>query len=79
MFDAQQKATGTGYTTIVALLTVAFFFNPAMLIILRPFGYRSLFLAIGCSVICIALAWVSWKKSSQLANPSVAVREAKAK
>jgi hypothetical protein len=31
MFDSCQKSTGTGYTTTVALLTVAFIFLPAML------------------------------------------------
>ena len=78
MFDSQ-KSTGTGYTTTVALLMVAFVFNPAMLIILRPFGYRSLSLAIGCSAICAALAWLNWRKSSQLSVPSIAVQGSKAK
>jgi hypothetical protein len=79
MFDTQQKATGTGYTTTVALLVVAFIFSPAALIFYGHYGYVSVSLAIVCSVICIAFAWVNWKKSSQLSIPSIAIPEARAK
>ena len=37
MFDTQQKSTGTGYTTTVAFLVVAFLFIPAAFVISRPF------------------------------------------
>ena len=79
MFDPQQKSTGTGYTTTVALLAVAFIFSPAVLMISRPIGYVSLSLAIACSAICLALAWANWKKSSQLSIPSIETHEEKAK
>jgi hypothetical protein len=57
MFDSQ-KSTGTGFAATVALLTVAFVFIPAVLVVSRPFGYVSLSLAIACSVLCVTLAWV---------------------
>ena len=79
MFDPQQKSTGTGYTTTVALLAVAFIFSPAVLMVSRPIGYVSLSLAIACSALCLALAWVNWKKSSQLSMPSIETHEEKAK
>jgi hypothetical protein len=79
MFDSQQKSTGTGYTTTVALLAVAFIFIPAGLIFSRPFGFVALSLAIGCSAVCATLAWVYWKKTSQLTIPSIATEGVKAK
>jgi small-conductance mechanosensitive channel len=79
MFDSCQKSTGTRYTTTVALLTVAFIFSPAILVVLSPVGYVSLSLAIACSVLCVTLAWINWKKSSQLSIPSIAIQGAKAK
>jgi O-antigen/teichoic acid export membrane protein len=79
MFDTQQKATGTGYTTTVAFLVVAFIFSPAALMFSGHYGYISVSLAIVCSVICVALAWVYWKKSSRLSIPSIAIPEARAK
>jgi hypothetical protein len=29
-------------------------------------------LAIACSVLCILLAWLNWKKSSRISIPSIA-------
>jgi hypothetical protein len=72
---ASQKSTGTGYTTTVALLTVAFIFIPAVLVVSRPFGYVSLSLAIACSALCVTLAWVNRKKSLQLSIPSIAIQK----
>ena len=71
MFDSHQKSTGTQYTTTVALLIVAFIFSPVILIVSRPFGYVSVSLALACSVLCVAFAWVSWRKYSQLTIPSI--------
>ena len=62
MFEPYQKSTGTSYTTTVALLAVAFIFSPAVLVVLRPVGYLFLSLLIACSALCVALAWVTWKK-----------------
>ncbi len=74
MFDSCQKSTGTTYTTTVALLLVAFVFSPAVLVISHPFGSLSLSLAIAGSALCVALAWVHWRKSSQLSIPSIATQ-----
>jgi hypothetical protein len=57
------------------LLTVAFIFIPAVLVVSRPFGYVSLSLAIACSALCATLAWVNRKKSSQLSIPSIAIQK----
>lgn len=79
MLDAHQKPTGTRYTITVALLIVAFFFSPALLIVSRPLGYGSFSLALTCSVLCVALAWVVGKKYSELTIPSIATRYSRAK
>ena len=68
---ASQKSAGTGYTTTAAYLAVAFIFSPALLVISRPLGFVSVSLAIGCSALCLAMAWANWKKSSQLSRPSI--------
>jgi hypothetical protein len=79
MFDTQQKSTGTGYTKTVAFLVVAFIFIPAALMFSGHFGYLAVSLAITCSALCVALAWVTWKKSSQLSIPSIEVSDGGAK
>ena len=79
MFDSDQKSTGTRYTTTVALLVMAFIFIPAVLVASRPSGYVSLSLAIACSALCVVFAWANWKKSSQLAIPSIAIQGGRAK
>jgi len=79
MFDTQQKSTGTGYTTTVAFLVVAFIFIPAALMFSGRYGYVSVSLAIAGSALCVGLAWINWKKSSQLSMPSIAIPEARAK
>jgi len=79
MFQAPEKSTGTRYTTTFAFLVVAFVFSPAVLIISRPLGVVSVSLAIACSVVCILLAWVNWKRSSQVSIPSIASSDGEAK
>lgn len=74
MFDAQQKATGTDYTTTVTYLVVAFVFSPAILVLSRGWGYLSVSLAIACSALCVWMAWLNWKNSSRLSIPSIAAR-----
>lgn len=74
MFDSGEKSTGTGYTTTVALLVMAFIFIPAVLVASRPIGYVSLSLATACSALCVAFAWANWKKFSQLTIPSIAIQ-----
>lgn len=76
MLESYQKSTGTGYTTTVALLAVAFVFSPAVLFISRPFGYGAVVLAVACSAGCAGWAWIHWKKSSQLSMPSIAIEKA---
>jgi predicted membrane channel-forming protein YqfA (hemolysin III family) len=79
MFDANRKSAGAGYTTTVAFLVAAFIFSPAMLVVSRPPGYVSASLALACGVLCVALAWVNWRKFSQLSIPSIAPQRATAR
>ena len=75
MLGAQEKSTGTGYTATVALLTVAFIFVPALLIVSSPFGYFTLSLAIGCSALCATFAWILWRKTSRRSILSVVIQK----
>ena len=79
MFGSNQKSTGTGYTTTVALLAVAFIFGPAVLFLSRPFGYGLASLVFACSASCLAWARVNWKRSSQLSIPSIESQRTAAK
>jgi hypothetical protein len=79
MFDTQQKSTGTGYTTAVAFLVVAFIFIPAALMFYGHYGFVSVSAALAGTALCVGLAWMNWKKSSQLTMPSIAIEDAKAK
>ncbi len=77
MFDGSRQYTGTGYTKTVAFLVVAFIFIPAVSVVSRPLGYVSVSLAIVCSAVCVSMAWVTWRKSSQLSIPSITSQGAK--
>ena len=69
MFKSQ-KSTGSGYTTTVAYLAGAIF-SPLIVLISLPVGYISICLAIACSVLFVALAWVNFRMSSQSPTPSI--------
>lgn len=71
MLDPHQKLTGTRYTTTAALAIAAAVFSPVVLVLSRPFGQASISLAIGFSVVCLALAWLLWRKNSRLTIPSI--------
>jgi hypothetical protein len=79
MFDSHQKSTGTDYTMTSALLIMAVVLIPAILFLSRPFGYGSVSLALVCSVMCVALARLDWKKYSRLTIPSIETRDPGAK
>ena len=78
MIKSHQKYTGTQYTMTVALLIVAFIFSPAVLMVSRPLGYVSVSLALTCSALCVILAWVNWRKHSELTIPSIATHRSRA-
>lgn len=71
MFDAQQKANGTGHTRTVAFAVIALLFVPAALILWRPDEYAEISHALACSALYAELAWVSWMKFSQLSMRSI--------
>ncbi len=79
MFDPHQKSTGTRYSGTVAFLALAFIFSPLLLILSGPPGQLSVSLAVVSSGICVALAWVNWKKHSQLTIPSLERANVRAK
>jgi len=71
MFGPQQKCTGTRYTLTAALLSLAVLFIPAMLIVSGPLGLVSISVALAGSVLCVGLAWINWKKNSELTISSI--------
>jgi len=71
VYDPQQKFTGREYRITVAWLAIAVLFIPATVFAVRP-GYLALSLALVCSVLCVAMARVTWKRSSRLTIPSIA-------
>ena len=71
MSDLQQKFTGRQYTFTVAWLAFAIVFLPAAVLTVRP-GDVGLLLATAGSVLCVAGAWLTWKKSSRLSIPTIA-------
>jgi len=79
MFASEPKSTGTEYTVTVAFLMVAFFFIPAVLFVSRPLGYASVSIAVLCSGLCAAMAWLNWMKFSNLTMLSIATRRSASK
>jgi len=71
MFDTSRKFTGTGYTGTIAFLVFGFIVSPAVLAFSRPVGYMSISLAAACSGMCAVVAYVNWKRFSQLSIPSI--------
>ncbi len=74
MFDQYQKSTGTSYTTAVACLAAAIA-SPAIWFATRPFGFETVSLATASTALCLTMAWVTWRRSSQLSIPSLAVQK----
>ena len=79
MFDSYQKYSGTSYTTPVALLTLALLASPAALFVSRPAGFVSMLTAITFSIVCIGLAWIQWKRHSELSVPSLVAQPVRKK
>ena len=71
MLNSQPKYAGTRYTIIVAALVVACVVSPALLLLSRPFGYIATSVALACSAFCVAVAFIHWKKYSELTIPSI--------
>jgi hypothetical protein len=67
-----QKYAGTRYTISVAMLVVACVFSPALLLLSRPSGYVAPSVALACSAFCVTIAFINWKKHSELTIPSIA-------
>lgn len=66
-----QKYVGTEYTATAALLVAALVFSPSILFLSGPFGYGSVAVALACSILCTAFAWLLWKRHSELTIPLI--------
>lgn len=73
MFEASRKPEDTRNTLTAFLLTVAFVFIPSVLIFFHPLSYVVLGLAATASVLCLAIARLSWKRSARPPVASVAI------
>jgi hypothetical protein len=74
MFDSLLKPNYHGDTGTATLLALAFISSSALLAASRPFEY--LFpLVVVCSAVCV-MAWVSWRRSSQLVIRSITSQSA---
>ena len=71
MPNSQQQYAGTRYTFTIATLVVACVVTPAVLFLSRPSGYVAPSVAIAFSVFCVAIAFINWKKHSELTIPSI--------
>ena len=71
MPNSCQTYRGTDYNLTVALLAFALVFSPAILMLSIPFSSVSAAVALGVSTLCVALAWMSWSRSSTLTIASV--------
>ncbi|MCX6594305.1 MAG: hypothetical protein NTZ56_22550 [Acidobacteria bacterium] len=71
MFDSHLRSTGTKFTTTIALLAVGLIVSPLVVLISRPVGMIAVSTGLASSVACLALAWLNWKRYSQLTIPSI--------
>lgn len=71
MLEPNQKTTGTQYTGTAALLIAGFVFSPSALILSHRLDYLSVSIAAAVTLLCVALAWINWRKNSQLTMPSL--------
>jgi hypothetical protein len=79
MLGPQQKSTGTRYTSTVALVTCALVFVPATLLAYSPFRLITLALAVGCSLVFLALAYFNWTRHSEHTIPSISTDSPRSK
>lgn len=71
MLNRQQKYAGTRYTITVTMLVVACVISPALLLLSRPSGYVAPSVALACSAFFGVLAFLHWKRYSELTIPSI--------
>ena len=71
MLGSNQKATGTQYTGTAALLIAGFIFSPAALVLSNSLDSVSISIAGAVTVVCVALAWINWRRNSKLTIPSL--------
>lgn len=78
MFDPYRFSKRTGYNPTVVFLVGSLILCPAVLSV-SSFSYLTVPLAMACSALCAALAWVSWQKSPRPSIPSLAIQRGEAK
>ena len=73
MFESSHKTVDSGSTLTVFLIAVACIFVPSGVIFFSPVGDLLLALAAACSALCLAAAWINWKRSSKRPLADVAI------
>jgi hypothetical protein len=71
VFDSHLKSTGRDYSLTIALLAVGALLVPASMFANRAAGSGALTIAAAGSLVCLVLAWVNWKRNSQLTIPTI--------
>lgn len=71
MRTPQMKSTGRDHAPTAALLAAGLIFIPAVVLASSPVGYVPLAFATACSAMCGTLAWLNWRRYSELTIPSI--------
>jgi hypothetical protein len=71
VFDPHQKSTGRDYSMTFALLMGGLLIVPVLLIASPPLASWALALAAACSLSCVGLAWMTWRRHSRLTIPTL--------
>ena len=79
MFVARRKFAEAVCTSPVTFLPIAFILCPVLLAASSPHSYLSVSVANALGVLCIALAWSTWKRSPHLAACSIEIPDVRSK
>ena len=73
MFESSHKPVDSGSTLTVFLIAIAFIFIPSGVVFFRPVGGMLLALAAMCSMLCLVVAWINWKRSFKRPLADIAI------
>ena len=71
MLDSHLPSTGVKFTTTIAFLAVALMVSPLVVLASRPLSGAVITAGLATSFVCLALAWVNWKRYSQVTISSL--------
>lgn len=73
MLNTGKRYVGRRYAMTAAMLVVACGVSPAILLVSYPYPtVAASLVALACSTICAGIAFIDWKRSSELTIPSIA-------